>query len=280
MVTGYLYIVAILKETYVEYENILFEEVGAVAIITLNRPKAFNAFNEALAEELLEAMHACADNREIRSVVVTGAGKSFCAGGDIKEFQENLAYIGALLTKLTGVIHHTIALMHRMPKPVITAVNGMVAGGGMGLALAGDVVYASERAKFTMAYTNIGASPDGGSSYMLPKLVGLRRAFELTFENPVLSAEQAKEWRLINGVIGGSETIFREAVMDIASMLASGPTEAYACAKELLYKSYSETFESQMRLEAARIVACAQTSDFKEGLAAFAEKRLPLFIGS
>lgn len=263
-----------------EYENILYEQIGAVAVITLNRPKSFNAFNESLAEELSEAMYTCADDRETRAVVLTGAGKSFCAGGDIKEFQDNLVYIGALLTKLTGIIHHTIALMHRMQKPVITAVNGMAAGGGMSLALAGDLVYASERAKFTMAYTNIGVSPDGSSSYMLPRLVGLRRAFALVLENPVLSAEQAKQWGLINDVISGTEADFKAEILRRANVLASGPTEALACTKELLYRSYGETIESQMRLEAAWIISCAQTSDFREGLAALAEKRPPVFIGS
>lgn len=262
------------------YANILFEEIGAVAVITLNRPKAFNAFNRDLAEELDYVLDGCSRKETTRAIVVTGAGKSFCAGGDVKEFRDNLKYMGAHLSMLTQVIHRAIATMHGMSKPVITAVNGMVAGGGMGLALAGDFVYASERAKFTMAYTNIGASPDGGSSYMLPRLVGLRRAFELVFENPILSAQQAKEWGLINDVIPGNEGEFREAILRRAQVLASGPTQAYARAKDLLYRSYSERLEDHMDLEALQIASCSYSHDFREGLAAFVEKRPPVFIGS
>lgn len=263
-----------------KYENILFEEVGGVAVITLNRPKAFNTFNSALAWELHEAVRIYSARREIRAVVITGAGKSFCAGGDVKDFEENMDQIHAYLTRLTEVIHGAILLLQSMPKPVIAAVNGMAAGGGMSLALAADLVYAHENAKFTMAYTKIGATPDGSSSYMLPRLVGLRRAFELVFENPILSAEQAKQWGLITDVISGSEAHFREEIMRRAHVLAAGPTEAYARAKELLYCSYGKTLESQMWNEAREIVACSGTSDFKEGLAAFAEKRKPMFIGS
>ncbi len=263
-----------------KYENILFEEIDSIGVITLNRPKAFNTFNGLLVYELYDAIRICAGIREIRAVVITGAGKSFCAGGDVKEFGDNIDIIGAHLEKLTGAIHSAILLLQEMPKPVIMAVNGMAAGGGMSLALAGDLVYAHENAKFTMAYTKIGATPDGSSSYMLPRLVGLRRAFELVFENPVLSAEQAKQWGLITDVIAGSETHFREEIMRRASVLASGPTEAYARAKQLLYRSYSETLEFQMWEETREIVACSGTNDFKEGLAAFAEKRSPVFIGS
>ncbi|TSC62853.1 MAG: enoyl-CoA hydratase [Parcubacteria group bacterium Gr01-1014_48] len=267
-------------ELCMEYKNILFEEIGGVALITLNRPKAFNTFNGALADELLDAVVTCSSTDSIRAVVLTGAGKCFCAGGDVKEFSDNMDQIGAHLTRLTGVIHSAILRLQGMPKLVITAVNGMAAGGGMSLALAGDLVYAHASARFTMAYTNIGASPDGGASFMLPRLVGLRRAFELVVENPILSTEQAKQWGLINDVISGSETDFREEILRRASVLASGPTQAYARVKQLLYRSYGKTLESQLRYEAMCIIECSYTKDFKEGLAAFAEKRSPVFIGS
>jgi 2-(1,2-epoxy-1,2-dihydrophenyl)acetyl-CoA isomerase len=164
-----------------------------------------------------------------------------------------------------------------MPKPTITAVNGVAAGGGMSLALAGDLVLATEAARFTMAYTQIGASPDGSSSFFLPRLVGVKRALELTFLNPVLSARQALEWGLVTRVFADGQ--FRQEVQHIATQLAQGPTQAYGRTKALFYNSSSETLETQMEREARLIAASGKTADFREGIFAFVEKRQPTFQG-
>jgi 2-(1,2-epoxy-1,2-dihydrophenyl)acetyl-CoA isomerase len=167
--------------------------------------------------------------------------------------------------------------MIRMPKPTISAVNGVAAGGGMSLALAGDLILAAESAQFTMAYTRIGASPDGSSSFTLPRLVGVKRALELTLLNPVLSAREAMEWGIVNRVF--ATDVFQQEVHKIATQLAQGPTQAYGHAKALLYNSTSETLETQMEYEALHIAACGRTADFREGIFAFAEKRTPTFQG-
>jgi 2-(1,2-epoxy-1,2-dihydrophenyl)acetyl-CoA isomerase len=164
-----------------------------------------------------------------------------------------------------------------MPKPSITAVNGVAAGGGMSLALAGDLILATEAARFTMAYTQIGASPDGSSSFTLPRLVGVKRALELTFLNRVLSAREAMGWGIVNQVFPDDQ--FAQKVREIATQLAQGPTQAYGRAKALFYSSTSETLETQMELEAQLIAASGKTADFREGITAFVEKRKPAFHG-
>jgi 2-(1,2-epoxy-1,2-dihydrophenyl)acetyl-CoA isomerase len=210
-------------------------------------------------------------------VVITGSGRAFCAGGDVKSFGDNIDTIGVHVKLLTTELHAAVSRMIRMPKPTITAVNGVAAGGGMSLALAGDLILATEAARFTMAYTQIGASPDGSSSFFLPRLIGVKRALELTFLNRALSAREAMEWGLVNQVFANDQ--FAQEVHKIATHLAQGPTVAYGHAKTLLYGSTSETLETQMEHEAQLIAACGKTADFREGIFAFAEKRQPTFQG-
>ena len=259
------------------YEKITVQISDGIATITLNRPEAFNALDLQLAQEFHDAIIACSEDEAVRVVVITGNGRAFCAGGDVKGFCEKIDTIGAHVKLLTTALHGAISRMVRMPKPTITAVNGVAAGGGLSLALAGDLVLATESARFTMAYTQIGASPDGSSSFFLPRLVGVKRALELTFLNPVLSARQALEWGLVNQVFTDEQ--FRQEVQQIAMQLAQGPTQAYGRAKALFYSSTSETLETQMEHEAQLIAASGKTADFREGIAAFAEKRQPIFHG-
>lgn len=259
------------------YEKILLDVHDGIATITLHRPEAFNALDMQLGREFHEAIIVCSEDNAVRVVVITGTGRAFCAGGDVKSFCEHIETIGVHTKQLTTELHGAVSRMVRMPKPTITAVNGVAAGGGMSLALAGDLVLAAASARFTMAYTQIGASPDGSSSFTLPRLVGVKRALELTLLNPVLSAREAMEWGLVNRVFADDQ--FLQEVQNIAAQLAQGPTQAYGRAKALFYSSTSETLETQMEHEAQLIAASGKTADFREGVFAFAEKRRPTFHG-
>jgi 2-(1,2-epoxy-1,2-dihydrophenyl)acetyl-CoA isomerase len=259
------------------YEKITYDLSNGIATVTLNRPEVFNALDAQLARELHDAIIASSEDEAVRVVVLTGTGRAFCAGGDVKGFCDTIDTIGAHVKRLTTEIHGAVSRMIRMPKPVISAVNGVAAGGGMSLALAGDLILATASARFTMAYTQIGASPDGSSTFTLPRLVGVKRALELTLLNPVLSAQEAKEWGIVNRVY--PDDAFQAEVQTIATQLAQGPTLAYGRTKALLYSSTSETLETQMEYETLHIAASGKTADFREGVFAFAEKRQPSFQG-
>ena len=256
---------------------IRYEVKDAVATITLNRPEAYNALNLALGREVFNATLAADEDRAVRCIVVTGAGRAFCAGGDVKDFHDNADRIGLVIKELTTYLHSAVSRLARTPKPVIMAVNGAAAGGGMSLALAGDLVVAAESAKFTMAYSKIAASPDGSSSYFLPRLIGLRRALELHYTNRVLSAREAMDWGLVNRVHPDAE--FAGAVAALARELADGPTLAFGRAKLLFHQSTQESVETLMELEAQALAALGHTEDFRNGVAAFTKKQPPVFQG-
>jgi 2-(1,2-epoxy-1,2-dihydrophenyl)acetyl-CoA isomerase len=253
------------------FETILYEIRGEVATITLNRPASYNALNLALARDLFQATLEADDDRAVRCIVITGAGRAFCAGGDIRDFNDNAPRIGLVLKELTTYLHGTVSKLARTPKPVIMAVNGVAAGGGMSLALSGDLVIAASSATFAMAYSKIAASPDGSSSYFLPRIIGVRRALELHYTNRALSAREALEWGLVNRVHEDAE--FAGAVAALARELAAGPTFAFGQAKLLFHQSTQESLESQMELESLAIAACGRTEDFRNGVAAFATKQ-------
>ena len=259
------------------YQHLLLERRDHVATITLNRPDAYNALDLELGRELFHASLEVDEDPDVRCVVITGAGKAFCAGGDVKGFVDNLPRIGILVKELTTYLHGAVSRLTRSPKPVIMAVNGVAAGGGLSFALSGDLVVAAESARFTMAYSKIAATPDGSSSYFLPRLVGLRRALELYLTNRVLSAREALEWGLITRVVPDSE--LRTAVETLAHELAAGPTLAIGGAKRLFHQSTWESLETQMELEAQAIAASGHTADFREGVTAFANKKPPTFHG-
>jgi 2-(1,2-epoxy-1,2-dihydrophenyl)acetyl-CoA isomerase len=256
---------------------IRYEVKDAVATITLNRPEAYNALNLALGRELFHAALDADEERAVRCIVVTGAGRAFCAGGDVKDFHDSADRIGVVIKELTTYLHGAVSRLARTPKPVIMAVNGAAAGGGMSLALAGDLVVATESAKFTMAYSKIAASPDGSSSYFLPRMIGLRRALELHYTNRVLSARDAMDWGLVNRVYPDAE--FTMSVAALAKELAGGPTLAFGRAKLLFHQSTQESLESQMELEAQALATLGHTEDFRNGVAAFVRKQPPVFQG-
>jgi 2-(1,2-epoxy-1,2-dihydrophenyl)acetyl-CoA isomerase len=228
-----------------------------------------------MVEELLEAILACREDRAVRAVVLTGAGQAFCAGGDVRDLIEHTGTLALHVKRLLAPLHSVISCICRMPKPVIAGVGGVTAGAGMGLAMACDLAVVAESARFTMAYTKLGLPPDAGSSYFLPRLVGLRRAMELTFTNRVLTADEAKTWGLVNRVVPDGE--FFDAVHALANELAGSSTLALGRAKRLLFMSDHASLETQMENEAQLIALSSQSADFYEGVKAFTEKRAPVF---
>ena len=258
-------------------DALTYEVRDAIATITLNRPAAYNALDATMGRELLESAIEADEDRGVRCIVITGAGKAFCAGGDVKSFHAAGDRIGVLIKRLTIDLHGAVSRLARTQKPVVMAVNGIAAGAGMSLGLAGDLVVAAESAKFTMAYSKIGASPDGSATYFLPRLIGFRRTLELHFTNRMLSAREAMEWGLVNRVHADAE--FPAAVASLARELAQGPTAAFGRAKLLVQQSTQESLETQMELEAQAIAHSGATEDFRNGVAAFAAKQPVKFAG-
>ncbi|MFC4022312.1 enoyl-CoA hydratase/isomerase family protein [Oceanobacillus longus] len=242
-----------------------------VGMVTLNRPNKGNAINLQMAKELMNIALECSENEKIRAVVITGAGSTFSVGGDLKSFSEQGEEISSHLKHVTTYLHQAVSIFTRMEKPFIGAVNGAAAGAGMGLVLACDLAYASEKAKFVMAYNRVGLTPDGSGSYFLPRVVGMKRALELMYTNKQLSALEAKEWGIINDT-HPDESLFEE-VVQLAEKLANGPVNAYGQTKKLFYHSLQETLESQMQLESLSLAERATSKEGKEGISAFLEKR-------
>lgn len=258
-----------------DYKAILFEVREGVAHLTLNRPDAANSINLELAQELYDAMLRCDEDRGVRAVLIAGSGKMFCAGGDLKTFAARKDELPAHLKLLTHYIHGAVSLIGRMDAPVISAVNGTVAGGGLGLVFGADLVIAAESARFTMAYTRAALSPDASTSFFLPRLIGLRRALDLTLTNRVLSAREALEWGIVNRVVPDSELALAAAAL--AREMAEGPTAAFGAAKRLLRDSFTDTLETHLQAEARTIADRSRNAEAREGISAFLEKRAPRY---
>ncbi|MGI9665700.1 MAG: enoyl-CoA hydratase/isomerase family protein [Acidimicrobiia bacterium] len=249
-----------------------------VGLIRLNDPGSLNALSAVMASDLSAAIDDLTNDDAVRCLVLTGTGRGFCAGGDVQSFYENRDdpddTIQATLDGLHGAINRLLVA----PFPTIAAINGVVAGAGMGVAMATDLAIAAESAVFTMAYTGIGVSPDGSSTYFLPRLVGTRRAMHMILTNERIDAARAEELGLVNTVVPDEE--LSENVEALASKLAAGPTKAYVHARKLLRTSLQSDPATQMDHEAQGILAAGQTADFYEGVTAFIEKRRPEFRGS
>ncbi|GLB60058.1 enoyl-CoA hydratase/isomerase family protein [Cytobacillus sp. NCCP-133] len=252
-------------------KNVLLSIENNVGFITLNRPHAGNGIDLKLSKELLETAIICSENKEIRAVVVTGAGNKFSVGGDLKSFSSEGEELPAHLKRVTAYLHQAVSHFSRMNKPFIGAVNGVAAGAGMSLALSCDLVYAAESSKFVMAYNKIGLTPDGSGSYFLPRLVGMKRALELMYTNRLLSAKEAEEWGIVNHVLPDEELM--PAVIKLAENLAEGPMKAFGATKKLFYHSLQETLESQMAKETEFLADRANSPEGREGISAFLEKR-------
>ncbi len=259
------------------YETLAFELRDGVARVTLNRPEAANALDLQMSRELMAAAIRCDEERAVRAVLLEARGKLFCAGGDLQSFAGAGEGMPALIKEMTSYLHAAVSRFARMRAPLITAVGGPAAGAGMSLACSGDLVLASSRARFTLAYTKVGLAPDGSSSFVLPRLVGARRTLDLMLTNRTLSAEEAEAWGLVSRVVP-AESLAAEAE-SLAAELASGPTEAYGLAKALVSDSLQHGLETQMERESRAIAAAARTADAREGVAAFLAKRAPTFKG-
>ncbi len=260
-----------------ETTSVRLEVSGAVATISLSRPTARNALDLQMAVELRQAARNAEMDASVRAVLLTGDGPAFCPGGDVNGFYAALPAPEQHLKDIVQPLHDAISILGNMDKPLIVAVAGVAAGAGLGLALCGDLVLASESARFCVAYTAIGASPDGGTSFFLPRRVGLARAIELALDNRVLSASEALAIGLVNAVLPDAELSAR--ALERAHQLASGPTRAYAMTRKLLRQSLDHTLEQQLALEGRGIASMGSTEDFVEGVSAFVEKRKPTFSG-
>jgi 2-(1,2-epoxy-1,2-dihydrophenyl)acetyl-CoA isomerase len=259
------------------YETLKFSRAGSVATITLDRPEAANSLNLTMGNDLLAVANACASDSSIRAVILTAQGRMFCAGGDVAGFS-GADNAGELLRAITSGLHGAIARFQRMDAPLIVAVNGIAAGAGMSIALTGDFVIAAASAKFTMAYTAIGLSPDGSSTFFLPRLVGPLKAKELMMNNDVLSADDALSLGLVSDIVPDEE--LESAANALAEKLAAGPTKAYGELKRLVADSFNSSLDAQMERETRAISDLANfTEDARHGIAAFLAKEKVEFKG-
>ncbi len=251
------------------------ERDGSIATITLDRPEAGNAIDVVMADALLASALECSGDPTVRAVILTGRGAMFCAGGDVKAIAGAGDAAPALIDRLTGPLHMAIARLARMEKPLITAINGTAAGAGLGLALIGDVALAARSARFAVAYGAIGLSPDAGTTWLLPRLVGLRQAQRLALEGERIDATEAERIGLISRVVDDADLPATARV--IADRMATGAITAFARTRALLHASGGNGLETQLEREAVGISMSAREADGREGIAAFLERRPPRF---
>lgn len=257
------------------YETILFEVNDGVATLTLNRPDVFNAFNEQLSADVNDALKKTAKDKSIRVLIITGAGKAFCSGQDLKSIagKANRSLSESLYKRYNPMIRALRAL----PIPVICKLNGVAAGAGCSLALACDMIIASENASLIEVFVNVGLVLDSGSSYFLPRLVGSARAFELATLGSKVSATQAAEWGMVNRVV--APEALDEEVAKLAAHYAAAPTLAVGLMKKMLNKSFTSDLDTMLEYEAYCQEIAGRSEDYKEGVTAFVEKRKPAFKG-
>lgn len=258
-----------------DYEAIKLDELddGVWELVLANPPA--NALNKQMAFELRHAVAQLSTNKAVRAVVLRGEGKVFFGGGDLVEFKEGGEQTPANLHEMTIDFHGALSRMARMNAPVIGAITGTAGGAGMSLTAAMDLVFAGESAKFTMAYTAVGLTPDGTSTFFLARVVGLRRATELVLTNRVLSASEALDWGLINYVVSDESVI--DKARALAAKLAKGPATAFGGAKQLLIEGASSSLGEAMEREAMLIATQSMHPEAIEGIDAFLNKRRPVF---
>ncbi|HYU17758.1 MAG TPA: enoyl-CoA hydratase-related protein [Chloroflexota bacterium] len=262
------------------YETILAETAEGVLTVTLNRPEVFNAFNPQMGRELSDALRAAGRDDEVRALVITGSGKAFCSGQDLKMVDEAMSeasppnFAELIRQHYTGLI----LAMRRLEKPIVAAVNGVAAGAGMSLALASDLRIASDSATFLQAFVNIGLVPDSGSMYFLPRLVGLSKALELCLLGERVSAEEALRIGLVNRVVPGEE--LPTATAELARKLASSAGKALGLTKRGLNRALEANLNEMLEYEALLQEVAGRTADFREGVTAFKEKRAARFSGT
>jgi 2-(1,2-epoxy-1,2-dihydrophenyl)acetyl-CoA isomerase len=260
------------------YEAMNFDVRDHVAWITFNRPASLNAMNGQIMTELYDIANRCATDKGIRAAVLTGAGeRAFCAGGDVAGFHADQDNISLRVHEGTTLLHSAASRFSYMRAPLIAAVNGVAAGAGLSAVAWCDLAIAADTATFTSAYTKIGFSPDGGSTWFLPRLIGRRRAMEMYLTNRVLTAQEALEWGLVNRVVPAAELMAE--VGKLAAQLAAGPTRTFGAVKHLMHRAATDSLESQMEFETRMLSEMAAGADSREGVSAFVQKRRPVFSG-
>jgi len=261
------------------YECLLYETKDRVATLTLNRPDRLNALGGTLREDLTAGLTRAIDDPDVRVIVITGAGKGFCAGGDVKAMQDaNQAGRGRpLMERVAPSRDRTVLLMRDSPKPLIAAVNGAAAGAGMNLALACDIRLASSAARFSQAFVRRGLHPDWGGTYFLPRVVGMAKACEMIFTGQIIDAEEARHLGIVSAVHPPERLL--PATYELATKIALGPPVAIRLARRALYRNADADLQSSLEFETFAQNICADTEDAREGIRAFVEKREPTFSG-
>lgn len=258
-----------------ESPAVLYEKKGNVAHITLNRPDVFNAFNDDQSYQLQDALKQAGKDDEVRVLVLTGAGKAFCSGQDLKAIagSKNRSLSESLYKRYNPIIR----AMREMPKPIIGRINGVAAGAGASLALACDFIIAAEHVSLIEVFVNVGLVPDSGSSYFLPKAISPARAFEMCTMAQKVTAQQALEWGLVNRVV--SADLLDDEVAKAADYYANAPTLAIGMIKKMLNKATHSDLETMLQYEAYCQEIAGRSEDYREGVTAFNEKRKPEFKG-
>ena len=256
--------------------TILFSQVGSIGTMTFNRPDVYNAMNSELILAMRDVTAEIATSKTLRALILKGAGKAFLAGGDVGQFHKQRNAMGDI-KRMGDALHTGIKNIRNMPFPVIAQVQGACAGAGLSVAMAADFAIASEAAQFNTAYTKIGLSPDGGSTFFLPRYVGMKRAIELTMLADMFDAKAAASMGIINRAVAADQ--LEQEVAALAERLSNGATQAFARAKKLINQSFVTPIDKQLDDEIAYFAECAVTDDFKEGVTAFVEKRKPRFVG-
>jgi 2-(1,2-epoxy-1,2-dihydrophenyl)acetyl-CoA isomerase len=257
------------------YQFLLFRQENGVATVSLNRPDVYNALNDEITFELQDVFKAIAKDGSVRAVVLTGEGKAFCSGQDLKAAagQEKRSFIDSLHKRYNPIIR----AMRNLPKPIVCRLNGVAAGAGCSLALAADVIVAAEEATLIEVFINIGLVPDSGSSYFLPRLVGMARAFELCTRGTRVKAKEAANMGLINKAVPADQ--LDAAVKEYTDYYAQAPTKAIGLIKKMLNKSTTASLDDMLEYEAYAQEIAGTSHDYKEGVTAFLEKRKPQFQG-
>jgi 2-(1,2-epoxy-1,2-dihydrophenyl)acetyl-CoA isomerase len=253
------------------------ELASGVAYIRLNRPEDHNGLSPEVVAGVTEAVRRCDGHPEVRAVLISAEGRDFSVGGDLNQLARHAQRLADQLQSLIGPYHAALTALAALPAPVVCAVQGVVAGGALGLLWSADVVVVADDLQLTTAFARLGMSGDGGSSWALPQLVGIRRAKQLLFNSDILTADQALDWGLVDRVVARA-ALQQEAEAEV-QRLAAGPTVAYAHIKHLLRTSMETSWPEQLAAERAAMVDCGRTSDAREGVLAFTEKRTPKFEG-
>lgn len=259
-------------------DTVRYAVQDGVASIILNRPQVLNALDAGMIGRLKEACEQAECDEAVRVIVLSGTGPAFLAGGDVAMFHASLPRMPEMVVELAGALHRAVLALRRASKPVVASVHGAVAGAGVSLVTAADFVMAAADTQFTLAYSRIGASPDGGATWFLPRLVGYQKALELMLLSEPVDAGTMHALGVVNRVVPAAE--LEHETRCVAARLASGPTLAYAATKRLANQAFNNSLAAQLDEEARAFARCAASRDFAEGVTAFVEKRKPVFKGN